>query len=33
MGSAFDRTTENEDGSFNGMKPFAEAITSEEPDT
>ena len=31
MGSLLDRTTQNENGSFNGMKPFAEASTSEEP--
>lgn len=31
MGSVLDRKTENEDGSFYGMKPFAQASTSEEP--
>ena len=30
VGSALDRTTENEDGGFHGMKPFAEASNSEE---
>ena len=29
--STLNRTTENEDGSFYGMKPFAEASISEEP--
>ena len=31
MGFALDRTTGNEDGSFYGMKPLAEASISEEP--
>ena len=31
MMAALDMTTETEDGSFYGMKPFAEASTTKEP--